>query len=190
MSSMGTFQRGYRWAAAVVASVGLAACSSSIGGVETVEPTVLPPVAPVDGLSVQILEQSEPGSFSDAQRAELADGVVTYDEYQAAFQRMNACIEADGYELLIEPEVNQMIQARIPDAAFPSYQRCYDPEFSMVDATWQIYREDFGADTQALAECLVARGEEPALTWVGRYQQFAALGLDPMTDCEGVTGNG
>lgn len=139
-------------------------------------------------LATQIMEQSDPEEYSDAQRAELADGAVTYDEYQAAFQRMNACIEADGYELLMEPEVNQMIQARIPDAAFPSYQRCYGPEFSLVDAEWQLYRENFGADAQAMAKCLIERGKEPALTYVERYNQLQAMGIDAFKNCEGVTG--
>jgi len=168
----------------------LAACTHQTEVPGSPAPTALPKAAPVDEFAAQALNTAAPGSVSEAQRAELADGVVTYDEYQAAFQRMNACIEADGYELLIEPEVNQMIQARIPDAAFPSYESCYPLEFGWVDPEWQIYRANFGAGTQALAACLIERGKEPALTYSDRYQQFMALGLDPLKDCPGVTGTG
>ena len=190
MTRMGTLNRTVARVAVLVACMALAACTSQTDAPGSTAPTALPKAAPVDEFAAQALKTAAPGSVSEAQRAELADGVVTYDEYQAAFERMNACIEADGYELLIEPEVNQMIQARIPEAAFPSYERCWPREFKLVDATWQGYRWNFGADTQAMAACLIARGKEPALTYLERYYQLQALGLDAFTDCPGVTGEG
>lgn len=190
LSRMGIMNRTVARVAVLVACVALAACTPQTDAPGSIAPTALPKAAPVGQFAAQALKTAAPGSVSEAQRAELADGVVTYDEYQAAFQRMNACIEADGYELLIEPEVNQMIQARILDAAFPSYERCYPLEFGWVDSEWQIYRWNFGADTQALAACLIERGQVPALTYNDRYLQFVALGLNPDTDRPGVKNQG
>ncbi len=162
-----------------------AGCSSGGGGGAHAGPTALPPYATVDLSSLGPVPGGD--SYTDgsaAQQAELVDGVVTYDEYKAAFARMQACIQQQsGVEILIQGETNEMVVAPIPDAAYPAYETCYPKEFGFVDAVWQTYRANFGAEANAMAECLRERGVTPELTYMDRYNQLSGLGMDPEADC-------
>ncbi|MDM4763575.1 hypothetical protein QT381_11200 [Galbitalea sp. SE-J8] len=160
----------------------IASCSPGAGSTEE-RPTALPTVAQIDPAVLAADDDCDPTRMSKEQFAAIDDGEISYDDYLPGFQRMATCMEADGYTLVHEGENNEIVDTSIPDAAFPSYQECYAREFVEVDKTWQIYRENFGPPAHALSECLTERGEKPALTYLEKYQQFAALGLDPQKDC-------
>ena len=155
------------------------------GGGAHAGPTALPSYATVDLNSLG----SVPGgnSYTEgsaAQQAELADGVVTYDEYKAAFDRMRACVQQQsGLDIVIQGKKNELIQMAIPGAADPAYETCYPKEFGFVDKAWGTYRENFSAEANAMAECLRERGVTPELTYMDRYNQLGALRMDPEADC-------
>ncbi len=100
--------------------------------------------------------------MSPEQKTEVADGVATYDEHQAAFQRMKACVAADGYKIVTKGETNQLINMAIPDAAYTSYTRCYGLEFAFVDSEWQSYRENFGPTANAYATTTLNQESPPS----------------------------
>ena len=167
--------------------VGLVVGCSSRPGPEPapVVVTVLPSAAAVDPKSL-LPDPDHTQIPTAAQMAELADGQVTYDEYQAGFQRMRSCMAQDGVELIVRGEINQVTQASYIDTGDASYQRCYYSEFKLVDVAWQIWRENFGADSQAMAQCLTEKGKTPGLTIKERYEALQALGMDPYKDCVNV----
>ena len=80
---------------------------------------------------------------SAEQTAELADGVVTEQEYRAAFQRFATCMADAGYPLLFINDAGPVIQAAMSDAAKTSgvEAECYLVEFQDVDMTWQLSQE-------------------------------------------------
>ena len=149
----------------------------------------LPTIAAVGDNAKAELENGSV-KISAAQRRDVADGTVSYDEYQAALQRLRSCMQADGFDLNLAPEVNQMRRGSMTDAANPSYERCYPLEFGLVDGAWQGYRENFGADAKAMAECVRSHGKTPRLTLKEKYEQLAGMGIDPYKQCPGVTGGG
>ena len=97
---------------------------------------------------------------------------------------MRACVkQQSGLDIILQGETNEVIQEAIPGGAGDAYNVCYTREFYLVDGAWQAYRANFGADANALAECLRERGATPELTYMGRYNQLSALGVDPLGDC-------
>lgn len=183
-------RRSWLVAVAIVACVGalsMAGCSPRAADAGAgAEPTALPSYATVDPNNPGTVPGAG-GTYADAsaeQKAEFADGEVTYDEYKAAFDRMRACVkQQSGLDIVIQGETNELIEMRIPTAADPSYETCYPKEFGFVDTAWQLYRANFGAEANAMAECLQERGVKPELTYMGRYNQLSALGMNPNADC-------
>lgn len=179
------FGRGLALASVVVVLV--AGCSARPGREPApVAVTVLPSAAAVNAKD-KLPDPDHTQIPTAAQMAELADGQVTYDEYQAGFQRMRSCMAQDGVELIVRGETNQVMEASYVDTGDASYQRCYYTEFNLVDRAWQIWRSNFGADSQAMAQCLTEKGKTPGLTIKERYEALhQALGMDPYKDCVNV----
>ncbi|NHC14516.1 hypothetical protein [Motilibacter deserti] len=103
-------------------------------------------------------------SMSDAQKSELADKKVTAAEYEAAFQRLQACFRAAGFDVLNVSRTAYMNDFSVPDAAMQSgvYDDCYAREYGAVDTVWQLAHEDESPTNQMYKECLRKRGVEPA----------------------------
>jgi hypothetical protein len=155
----------------------------------TAYPTVMPSAAEFEPGKLSTHDTAtgvDPADISAAQRAELADGVVTFDEYQAAFQRLKTCMEAKGYTIETVGMTNQLIDYRYRGVADPAYTTCYSLEFAFVDSEWQTYRENFGKNAQFLGECLRERGIEPGVTYNERDAQLLEIGVDPVSGCLNV----
>lgn len=79
---------------------------------------------------------------SVAQQAEIADGVITWDEYQVAFLRYAACSEEAGYPLpgyQIFQETQQILYGPSNEAVDAGADRlCYAAEFQQADIIWQL----------------------------------------------------
>lgn len=97
----------------------------------------------------------------DAQEAALADGVVTFEEYERAAFEYKGCVEESGYNFaafgfstdsgLYEWLVNTEADA------------CYDPLFGQIDRAWQarVWAEQTNAREARrlrLVACLRAEG--------------------------------
>jgi len=83
---------------------------------------------------------SNESRMSAATRDALADGVITADEYDAAFNRFASCMESAGYPLgAIDKSINHYdfsISTTAVDLGI--YGRCYSTEFMEIDVWWQI----------------------------------------------------
>jgi hypothetical protein len=81
---------------------------------------------------------------SAAQLEALADGVVSREEYLAGFDRYVACMAALGFEVFVGNREKEIIGYSIPGTAGDSgaANRCYEAEFHLVDAEWQVAHED------------------------------------------------
>ena len=82
--------------------------------------------------------------MSSAQRKQLAQSSISFDDYMAAYRRYVACLNAAGFTLLEQPMKNQLVQDGVPDAAVQSGvdEKCYMGEFQWVASVWSTSRED------------------------------------------------
>lgn len=126
-------------------------------------------------------------SPSAQQLAAMSDGEITSDEYQAAFQRYQSCLAAEGYDILVDGENNATIDYSIPSAAVDSGVEgdCYDQEFRQVDVTWQVAREDSSRSAEFIRDCLIANGVAPGESLQGMVQQLREAGIDTTSCAEG-----
>lgn len=122
--------------------------------------------------------------MSSAQRAALADGKVTYDEYKAAFRRYVACDSKAGYKVLTNGETNEVVDFAVPAAAVDSGvdDRCNHREFWNIDSKWQLSREDTSQQAAAYGKCLQAAGITPKATETEKFHQLQQAHIDP-TQC-------
>ena len=103
---------------------------------------------------------------SAAQQAEMADGVVTYEEYHAAFDRFSQCMSDAGYPLMGAGPLGDLMNYATSNEAYLAGvdQQCYIAEFMTVDSTWQVAHEDTSETAQFLRDCLAEHGIEPPQT--------------------------
>lgn len=122
---------------------------------------------------------STPGSMSDGQSSALADGVISADEYEAAFSAYRTCLEIAGYALVMQGMENESYQFGIPAEAVDSGvdARCYEQEFRQVDILWQLSHQDTSDATEAMRECLRAVGIEPERDTEAVARQLAEAGI-------------
>jgi hypothetical protein len=87
-------------------------------------------------------------SPSAAERAAIADGSVTRDEYVAAFNQYLGCVAAAGYTVSGYDESAPVIQYMDSDASVAggAENRCYQTQFRAVDGLWQT--EDGGINSK------------------------------------------
>jgi hypothetical protein len=121
---------------------------------------------------------------SAAQQAEMADGVVTYEEYHAAFDRFAACMSAAGYPVQGAGQLGDLMYYSTSDAAYTAGvdRQCYESEFMQVDSTWQIAHEDTSETAQFLRDCLAENGIEPPQTMAEIQAAMDAAGIS-FEDC-------
>jgi hypothetical protein len=84
------------------------------------------------------ISQPQMATPSAAQRAETADGVVTRDEYLAAWSRLQGCMAQAGYPLGQVPETELVLQFGTSSSGEIAFDfSCYPREFQDVDTLWQ-----------------------------------------------------
>lgn len=74
---------------------------------------------------------------SPEQNAALADGLVTFEEYQAGMLRFEDCVEEQGFEVLnvaLDP-ATRLFNYFVPTAVGDG---CYRSEFDALDTVWQL----------------------------------------------------
>lgn len=122
-------------------------------------------------------------NISEAQAAEIADGVVTSDEYHAAFNRFSACVKAGGFDLLVEGEKYDLINYSIPGAARDAGvdEPCYFDEFAQVDTIWQLAHADTSYTAEVHRNCLIDNGISPKETEEEMWQQLKDANIDTTT---------
>lgn len=122
-------------------------------------------------------------NLSPEQAAEVEDGVVTADEYEAAFQRFRNCMSASGFELGDVEFTGLLYDYSVAHEAVVdgADAECYDAEFLHVDMIWQgSDAVQNSSDTaEFFRECLQGRGIEPADTLKEMSQQLRDAGIEP-----------
>ncbi|HLV04035.1 hypothetical protein [uncultured Georgenia sp.] len=118
--------RATAWAVPVAAlgfTLLVGGCTSSVGS----------------GWSDNPLTGSDLSRASAEQVAEIEDGVVTPEEYQAAFERYEECLGAAGFELSEVTTADRVKRYTVPGDAVTSGadEECYRSEFHVVDRVWQ-----------------------------------------------------
>jgi hypothetical protein len=103
---------------------------------------------------------------SPAQRAAVADGKVTRDEYLAGYNRYSGCMSALGHPIGTVPESAVEISYAIADDGVNpgADATCYRREFTAVDSGWQIEVEQTPIAVASMTECLVRLHQVPAAT--------------------------
>ncbi|MCP2030354.1 hypothetical protein L1277_000418 [Okibacterium sp. HSC-33S16] len=116
---------------------------------------------------------------SATQLAELSDGQVTREEYDAAFDRFASCMTAAGYPIASTNRTGTVIQYSLTgeSVAAGADAQCYTAEFEQVDISWQIAHENTSESTEHLRRCLVAAGIEPSATSKEIVQQLKDAGI-------------
>jgi hypothetical protein len=100
-----------------------------------------------------VKEKPLPGE-SPQQKAALADGQVTHDEYVAAFNRYSGCLTAAGSPLGVVSTDTPYISYSIAGSAVDSGAdaNCYAAEFEGIDQAWQLHAND------VIDSCLATHG--------------------------------
>lgn len=108
---------------------------------------------------------------SAQQKLELIDGVVTRDEYLAAFNRMVGCMTAGGYAFDVPPQSTTLLNY-VTDENNDGYFMavCYPREFMGVDSAWQIENE--------LSACLTSHAIVPQASVKEMTVQLSSAGVD------------
>ena len=121
--------------------------------------------------------------MSSQQSLELADGVVSRDEYIAAYSRYIGCMGAAGYDLSAASQTSTVFSYAVPAEAVTdgSDERCYLSQFQGVDAAWQVANEDTSESADVLRACLVANGLPPKPTMAQLLADLEAAGIDLAT---------
>jgi predicted dehydrogenase len=129
-----------------------------------------------------------PGSQTDFQEAALADGVVTFAEYERAMLATIECLRDGGVEVTdATPVPGDRLTFEFysgdddREAVRAAYQDCYERFAVAIDRAWATANapteEELQEARQALAECLRDAGEDvpeqPALEDFVRLQQTA-----------------
>lgn len=129
---------------------------------------------------------TESAGISPSQAAALADGAVTFDEYQAGFRRYQSCMKNLGFDLVSISLAHKVYAYSMTDEAHSSQKAmaCYNYEFMQLDAKWQVANQDDSETADHLAECLKSRGMKIPPTVEERLAELQAAGIDP-TSCQG-----
>jgi hypothetical protein len=127
--------------------------------------------------SVPVVQQSP------AQRAALADGNVTRDEYIAGYNRYSGCMSALGHPIGTVPESAVEISYAIADEGVNSGAdaTCYRREFAAVDTGWQIEVEQTPIAVASMTDCLVRLHQVPGATPELMIHQLDTVSLGLVT---------
>jgi hypothetical protein len=127
---------------------------------------------------IQRVEPEIPDASAEQVRA-ISDGIVTEDEYRAAFERYRACMSDAGVELHMLPEQDGRIDFGIPESGLATSDICYELEFFEVDLEWQTRKDPA---TEEIREywrtCVEELGLEPAPTSHRMMLRIRDAGID------------
>jgi hypothetical protein len=128
-----------------------------------------------------------PPQESVQQKAEVADGTVTRQEYLDAYSRYQGCLAEAGYPSLQVLDSSQLFSTGSTSAAGVANDRCYDRELQHVDELWQTQNPQIASGYSAtiMNYCLTKLGQTPEPTAQGMLDQLIKLEINPI-DCTPV----
>jgi hypothetical protein len=121
------------------------------------------------------------------QKAEVADGTVTRQEYLDAYSRYQGCLAQAGYPSLEVLDSQTFFDTGSSGAGGPASDRCYTRELQDVDTLWQTENPQIasGYSPSVMSYCLTKLGQTPASTAQGMLDQLNKLEINPI-DCTPV----
>jgi len=123
--------------------------------------------------------------LSPAQTAALADGKVTFDEYDVGFRAFFGCVDDAGITISEDGIYGQVYKYSYLSGSErePEYGRCYSYHFEYLDREWQMANVDISETTDWLKDCLREQGIEPLTTSADVHRQFEENSLDIGETC-------
>ncbi|PPF14167.1 hypothetical protein C5C31_04925 [Rathayibacter rathayi] len=151
--------------AAVLAAAALAGCSAA-----PAEPT---PGQPMGAGQIRALAQEEGEAGHAQQQAALEDGAVTFQEYDEAFARLEACLTDHGVTVegpVVSPvdgvryEFSSDFGSREQSAALSDIDECNAVHWASVAKAYELSQPQSMDPplVEATSACLRARGLDPA----------------------------
>ncbi len=120
-------------------------------------------------------KQAPNASASAAQKAAVADGVVTRQEYLDGYARLVGCMGQAGFEMGSLPANEVVLHYALTEAQRPTFDHeCYPREFEQIDVIWQ------GQVEERATACLAGIGVAPARDGTEWDDQLRQHGLDPV----------
>lgn len=119
--------------------------------------------------------------FSEQVTQTMADGKVTFDEYEASYRSYVGCLNEAGYTVVENPsDSNGVFNYAVPAQAVSDGvdEKCYNELFGPVDAAYQVANEDTSATAEILRACLTDAGITPAESVDEMLTQLEAEGMD------------
>ena len=119
----------------------------------------------------QLIESIRP-ELNDEQEAALADGVLTREEYEAALDRVAACLEASGLKVIRQPGVGpggvDGIVTESPASAGDPRDvvlGCHERHQGKLSMVWAEQNrptaDELAAHASAVDSCMVSKGVTP-----------------------------
>lgn len=133
------------------------------------------------GCGQAVAPASPTAQFSEQVAQAMADGNVTFDEYEASFRSYVGCLRDAGYTVIEEPsDSNGVFNYGVPAKAVSDGvdEKCYNELFGPVDAAYQVANEDTSATAEMLRACLTGAGITPAGSVDEMLTQLEAEGMD------------
>ena len=121
-------------------------------------------------------------AVSDQVREAVADGEVTFDEYEASYRAYSSCMAAEGFSLVEQaPDRNGVFNFSVPADALTSgaEAKCYEPLFGPVDIAYQVANENESAFADRLRACMAANDLRSGDTVDEMVEELKARGIDP-----------
>lgn len=127
---------------------------------------------------------SPSSAISSQQSAALADGEVTWDEYETGFDAYRSCLAKAGYELVDPTRSGDVMDFRVPGGAVDSGadDHCYQYFWGQVDRAWQIAHEDTSETAKWIAACLQSKGVSPQPTKAENEELLRSHGI-ALSEC-------
>ncbi|MGD2052196.1 MAG: hypothetical protein PVI35_06950, partial [Acidimicrobiia bacterium] len=129
--------------------------------------------------------ESTTATWSAEQRIAMADGVVSFGEYQEATRRYYACDTAHGEATTAMTPHGLSYRYESTPGLYRSGAEadCYERELRGIDMLWQL-AQNAEEDWDVLASCLTARGFDVPENGFEMVRVFHELGID-QTTCRG-----
>lgn len=123
--------------------------------------------------------------LSPAQTAALADGEVTFEEYDVGFRSFIGCVSDAGMTISEDGIYGQVYKYSYVSGSDrePEFGRCYTYHLENLDREWQMANVDISETTDWLKDCLREQGIEPLTTSDEVHEQFEENALDIAETC-------
>lgn len=104
---------------------------------------------------------------------------VDQNDYRAAFETFENCMDEAGYPVLVRDDSKTVIEYSVAGTAVDNgvEATCYE-DFELIDQAWQIKNEDTSIGALKIRRCLEENGIVPVGTAIGDWDLVLKNGLE------------